>query len=142
MNSSSRAQLYHGEPYRATTFRVTSVQYQEDAYQEHVYTQASAVGIVEGQKESIDLIPYLGRIPQNRSELMGWVPEDTVIPVYLFPTLQGQNRIQPVLAVPTAEGYHERELGDKLRTSTARNHGCSHLSADPCSPLALGIPAS
>ena len=105
MNSSSREQLYQGAPYHATAFRVTSVQYHRVSAG---YTDASAIGIVEGQKESMDLLPYLNRIPQNQSQLMGWVPEGTVIPVYLFPTLRGQSRIQLIHAVPTKEWYRGR----------------------------------
>jgi len=104
-NSSSRAQLYKGAPYYATTFRVTSVQFYEHVSPGPAYTQATAVGIVDGQKESIDLIPYLDRLPRSQHELRVHVPEGTVIPVYLFPTLEGQNRIQLIRTVPPAQAY-------------------------------------
>ena len=112
-NSSSRAELYEGAPYHATTFRVTNVQYfhggavgPDGATQSH--TNTSAIGIVEGQKESMDLWPYLNRTPTDQYQLMEWVPEGSVIPVYLFPTLKGQNRIQLIRAVPTAEVYQRQ----------------------------------
>lgn len=113
MNSSSREQLYEGAPYHATTFRVTSVQYSRSVSPQidgptSSETTASAIGIVEGQKESMDLLPYLNRIPRDRYELMELVPEGTVISVYLFPTLSGQNRIQLIGAVPTAEAYQRQ----------------------------------
>jgi hypothetical protein len=113
MNSSSREQLYQGAPYHATTYRVTSVQYSVvwlggGGKGIHSETNASAIGIVEGQKESMDLLPYLNRIPRDQHQLMGWVPEGTVIPVYLFPTLRGQSRIQLIHAVPTKEWYRGR----------------------------------
>ena len=112
MNSSSRAQLYQGAPYHATTFRVTSVQYEKVVIlgnkSTHSYTTASAVGIAEGQEESMDLMTYLARIPRDQYDLMNLVPEGTVIPVYLFPTLKGASRIQPIRAVPTAEGYQRQ----------------------------------
>ena len=105
MNTSSRAQLYQGAPYHSTTFRVTSVLFYQHVSPSPHYTEASAIGIVEGQKESMDLIPYLGRIPRNERQLMNWVPEGTVVPVYLFPTLKGKNRIQPIHGVPTEDWY-------------------------------------
>lgn len=113
MNSSSRAEVYKGTPYHATTFRVTSVQYYRS---ESVgidggistYISLSAIGIVEGQRESMDLWPYLHKNPRNQQELMEWVPEGIVIPVYLFPTLRGQNRIQLIGAIPTAEAYQQQ----------------------------------
>ena len=107
-NSSSREQLYQGATYHATTFRVTRVQYYQHVSPGPHYTDASAIGIVEGQKESMDLLPYLNRIPRNQYQLMGWVPEGTLIPVYLFPTLEGKSRIQPIHAVPTEEWYRGR----------------------------------
>ncbi len=113
MNSSSHAHLYEGAPYHATTFRVTSVQYTRSASARidgstSLDITASAIGIVEGQKEAMDLLPYLNGIPREQDELMERVPEGTVIPVYLFPTLRGQNRIQLIHAVPTEEWYRER----------------------------------
>jgi hypothetical protein len=113
MNSSSQEQLYQGAPYHATTFRVTSVQYSvawtmDGEHGGHSETYASAIGIAEGQKESMDLLPYLNAIPQNRYQLMEWVPDGRVIPVYLFPTLRGQNRIQVIHAVPAEEWYRRR----------------------------------
>jgi hypothetical protein len=112
MNASSREQLYQGAPYRATTLRVTSVQYSlvrvPAGDGTNSETRASAVGIVEGQKESMDLLPYLNAIPHDRYQLMDWVPNGTVIHVYLFPTLRGQNRIQAIYSVPTEAWYRGR----------------------------------
>jgi hypothetical protein len=114
MNSSTRAQLYEGAPYHATTFRVTSVQYARlvsmGNKSNSSSTTAYAIGIAEGQKESMDLMTYLARSPRDQYDLMNLVPEGTVIPVYLFPTLKGASRIQPIRAVPTAEGY-QRQAG-------------------------------
>lgn len=113
MNSSSRAELYEGAPYRQTAFRVTSVQYSlvqfiDGEHGMRSETHASAIGIVEGQKESMDLLPYLQGIPRDQYQLMNWVPEGTIIPVYLFPTLRGQNRIQVIFEVPTEVCYQRR----------------------------------
>jgi hypothetical protein len=109
-NTSSRAQLYEGAPYHSTTFRVTSVQFARitslsGTKGTHTETRASASGLVEGHKESMDLLPYLNRIPRDEHELRERVPEGTVIPVYLFPTLMWQDRIQLIHGVPTEEWY-------------------------------------
>jgi len=102
MNSSSRADLYQGAPYHATTFRVISVQYSPPTVGADGMAStgpiATAVGIVEGQREAMDLLPYV--FPRDRDELMERVPQGTVIPVYLFPTLSGVNRIQLMRGPP------------------------------------------
>jgi len=108
MNSSSRAELYQGAPYHATTFRVISVQYSPPtAGIDGGSTPeiATAVGIVEGQREAMDLLPYV--YPQDRAELMQRYPPGTVIPVYLFPDIRGLNRIQPLRGSP-AEKYQRQ----------------------------------
>ena len=111
MNSSSRAELYRGAPYHPTTFRVTSVHYEHrityDA-EGGASTQiiAFAMGVVEGQKESMDLLSYI--VPRNQKQLEKVFPPGTVVPVYLFPTLEGENRIRRVSGVPTAERYQQQ----------------------------------
>jgi hypothetical protein len=112
-NNSSRERLYEGEPYHATTLRVISVQYSQRIVSDgeqgaHSETDVYAIGIVEGRRESMDLLGYLHGIPRDQSQLMAWVPEGTVIPIHLFPTLKGQNRVQPIRDVPAAEWYHRR----------------------------------
>jgi hypothetical protein len=109
-NSSSLSDLYAGQPYHATTFRVINVQYTQT--QDPVLVSAYAVGMVEGQRETMDVMPYVVNLPGfhnglpiNQLELMTLVPAGTVIPVYLFPNLQGVNRIQLILARPPAENY-------------------------------------
>ena len=108
MNSSSSAELYEGAPYHAATFRVISVQYSPPTVGidgASTPAIATAVGIVEGQREGMDLLPYV--YPQDRAELMQRFPEGMVIPVYLFPTLRGVNRIQPLRGSP-AEKYQRQ----------------------------------
>jgi hypothetical protein len=104
VNSSSQAQLYAGVPYHAATFRVTCVQYMWVG-DKNGYTDASATGIVEGRNETMGLMPFLRRVPRNQGDLMLMVPENTLINVYLFPSLQGRSRIQPIREVPTEEWY-------------------------------------
>ena len=112
MNSSSRAELYQGAPYHAATFRVTSVQYSRVVTMRNrlnsSYTTAYAIGMAEGREESMNLMTYLTRSPSDQYDLMNMVPEGTVISVYLFPTLKGANRIQPIVGVPPAERYQGR----------------------------------
>src|SRR5579864_9487813 len=109
LDSSSHAELYAGAPYHSTTFRVISVQYTPPTAGTDLAAStgpsAYAVGIVEGQKETMDLLPYV--YPQDRIELTQRFPEGTVIPVYLFPTLEGANRIQRV-GIPPAEKFQRR----------------------------------
>jgi hypothetical protein len=113
MNASSRAELYEGAPYRVTTFRVTSVQYYRIATDTlnggtSSVAAASASGIVEGQRESMDLLPCLNKIPQDQQDVEQQVPAGTVIGVYLFPTLRGENRIQRIGGLPPAEKYQRQ----------------------------------
>jgi len=123
MNSSTRAQLYKGAPYHATTFRVTSVQYGKVVSIGNnsisSYTTAYAIRVAEGQKESMDLMSCLSRIPRDQYDLMSLVPEGTVIPVYVFPTLKGVNRVQTIQGVPTAEGYQRQAAWASNRAAPA-----------------------
>jgi hypothetical protein len=110
LNSSSRAELYAGQPYHAATFRVTSVQYVQEADPAQIFAYGN--GMVEGKKEMMDLIPYLGtlpayqtQLPRSLGELMAVVPEGTRIGVYLFPNLVGADRIQLIQGRLPAEHY-------------------------------------
>jgi hypothetical protein len=107
MNTSPRAELYDGAPYHATTFRVTSVYYSTWNDGDGMsHKQASAAGIVEGQKEGMDLLPYI--FPDDQAQLEQVFPAGTVIPVYLFPTLRGVNRIQRIGGLPPAQRYQQK----------------------------------
>ena len=110
MNSSSRAELYQGAPYHATAFRVTSIQFSPAVNTGDGSTNTTAIanGLVEGQKESMDLLPYFITVPRNQDEVTSRFPEGKVIPVYLFPTVRGANRIQPINGIPTAQGYQRQ----------------------------------
>lgn len=113
MNWSSGAELYNGAPYHAAKFRVTRVEFirRVTVGVDGATSSEAAVyadGVVDGQRESMNLWPYLHTLPQNQEQLKSWVPEGTVISVYLFPTLRGQNRIQLIGAIPTAEGYQRQ----------------------------------
>jgi hypothetical protein len=65
--------------------------------------------MVEGKKEWMNLLPYLKRTPHGQAELNDSVPPGTVIPVYLFPNLKGQSRIQVIDVLPPGEASRRTE---------------------------------
>jgi hypothetical protein len=110
MNSRDAWQRMQGQPYHATTFQVTSVYYQKyyEATSRTLRAHVFASGIVEGKKEWMDLLPYLRTTPHDRYELEDLVPRGTVIPVYLFPSLSGQARVQLIGPIPPAEANYDQ----------------------------------
>lgn len=109
MNNWSRSQQYQGQSYHRADFIVSRPYYRKlsrggvDLY---------ASGTVEGQKEWMDLDPFLGDRPRNESELNDRVPEGTSIPIYLFPAMKGRMRVQVYAETPTAEAYHRAAIAD------------------------------
>jgi hypothetical protein len=65
--------------------------------------------MVEGKKEWMDLVPYLKPVPRGQAGLSDSVPPGTVIPVYLFPNLKGQSRIQVIDVLPPGEASRRTE---------------------------------
>lgn len=112
MNTSQRADLYRDAPYRATTFRVAEIYYARRINgidgAKYSETIAYAIGTVDGHRESMDLLPYI--VPRDQQQLKDMFPDGTVIPVYLFPTLRGLNRIQRIGPVPSAELYQRQVI--------------------------------
>jgi hypothetical protein len=98
-----------GQPYHATTFQVTRPYYQQSAGMHGPDIAVYASGMVEGKKEWMNLIPYLHRVPRGQAELNDSVPPGTVIPVYLFPNLKGQSRIQVIDVLPPGEASRRTE---------------------------------
>jgi hypothetical protein len=114
INAHNAFKRVQGQPYHATTFQVTRPYYQKSAGMHGPDVAAYASGMVEDQKEWMDLIPYLkrvprDRVPQNQAELNDSVPPGTVIPIYLFPDLKGQSRIQVIDALPPGEASRRTE---------------------------------
>jgi hypothetical protein len=111
INSHNAFKRVQGQPYHATTFQVTSPYYQKNAGMRgggpHVMVYAS--GIVEGNKEWMNLLPYLKRVPRDQAELNDSVPPGTAIPVYLFPNLKGRSRIQVIDVLPPGEASRRTE---------------------------------
>jgi hypothetical protein len=98
-----------GQPYHATTFEVTRPYYQQSAGMHGPDVAVYASGMVEGNKEWMNLLPYLRREPRDQAELNDSVPPGTVIPVYLFPNLKGQSRIQVIDVLPPGEASRRTE---------------------------------
>ena len=98
-----------GQPYHATTFQVIRPYYQKSAGMHGPDVAVYASGMVEGKKEWMDLLPYLKRAPADQTELNDSVPPGTAIPVYLFPNLKGQSRIQVIDILPPGEASRRTE---------------------------------
>ena len=103
LNAHIASKRVQGQPYHATTFQVTRPYYQQSAGMHGPDIAVYASGMVEGKKEWMNLIPYLHRVPRGQAELNDSVPPGTVIPVYLFPNLKGQSRIQVIDVLPPGD---------------------------------------
>jgi hypothetical protein len=118
MNAWSRWQQYDGASYHRGDFQVTRVYYQ-------THTRGGpdvfASGTVDGQREWMNLQPYLHTVPQDELDLDSRVPVGTSIPVYVFPDLQGRSRVQVFNGVPPAEANHRTAIA-------ALNYGLGGLA--------------
>jgi len=110
LNSYMVYRRFQGQPYHATAFQVLRPYYQISAGMHGPDIQVYARGLVEGNKEWMDLLPYLKRTPNGQGELNDLVPQGTVIPVYLFPNLKGRMRVQVIGALPPAETNYNAEM--------------------------------
>jgi hypothetical protein len=109
---------YQGQPYHVSTFLVTRTYFQRvgkggiDAY---------ASGTVEGNREWMNLRPYLNTIPRSQEELDEHVSAGTSIPIYLFPEMKGRLRVRVYNDTPPAEAYHHAAMN-------ALNYGLGGLA--------------
>lgn len=110
MNSWSAWQRYQGQSYHATTFQVVRVYYQRTTGSHGGSTYIYASGMVEGKKEWMSLLPYLKTKPQSQDELESMVPAGTMIPIYLFPELKGQTRVELIGPLPPAEANRKQAM--------------------------------
>jgi hypothetical protein len=110
VNAHSAFNLVRGQPYHSTTFQVIRPYYQRSAGMHGPDIAVYASGRVEGQKEWINLVPVLKRVPRDQAELDSWVAPGCVIPVYLFPGLRGQNRVQVIDVLPPGEASRRTEI--------------------------------
>lgn len=118
MNSYTRWQQYQGQSYQRADFEVNRVYFQRGS---KGGVDAYASGIVNGQKEWMNLVPYLHSAPRNEAELDERVPIGTSIPIYFFPNMKGRFRVEVYSPVPTAEAYHRAAM-------TALNYGLGGLA--------------
>ena len=109
INAHDAFKRVQGQPYHATTFQVTRPYYQKSAGMHGPDVAVYASGMVEDQKEWMNLLPYLKRVPRGQAELNDSVPPGTVIPVYLFPNLKGRSRIQVIDVLPPGEAGRRTE---------------------------------
>lgn len=112
MNTWTRWHLYEGQPYRRSEFQVKRVYYRQHA---KGGAYISAGGMVEGRLEYMSLLPYVHTMPRSEADLDARVPVGTMIPIYLFPNLKGQSRVQVYDPVPPAEASH------RMAVSTVKN---------------------
>jgi hypothetical protein len=111
MNSWDRWHRYEGQAYQRSEFQVVRAYYQTHSKGgPDIY----ASGTVDGQREWMNLQPYLHTRPHDQNELDARVPRGTSIPVYLFPGLKGRSRVQVNNGVLPAEAS-QREAMDALK---------------------------
>jgi hypothetical protein len=91
MNSWDRWHRYEGQPYQRSEFQVVRAYYQAHA---KGGPDIFASGTLDGQREWMNLQPYLRTQPHDQNELDARVPRGTSISVYLFPGLKGRSRVQ------------------------------------------------
>ena len=110
LNSWLAWQRFQGHSYHATTFQVARVYYRHTPGNHGGSIDMHASGTVEGQKEWMNLFPYLNTKPRSQQELESMVPAGTVIPVYLFSDLKGTTRVQLIGPLPPAEANHRQAM--------------------------------
>jgi hypothetical protein len=110
LNSWSAWQRFQGQSYHATSFQVARVYYRHTPGSHGGSTYMHASGVVEGNKEWMNLFPYLNTKPRTQEELESMVPAGTVIPIYLFSDLKGTARVQLIGPLPPAEANHKQAM--------------------------------
>jgi hypothetical protein len=110
INAHNAVSRLQGQPYESTTFQVIRPYYQRSAGMHGPDIAVYASGMVQGRKEWMDLYPYLKPVPSNQDELNRRVPPGSVIPIYLFPGLRGQNRVQVIDLLPPGEASRRTEM--------------------------------
>lgn len=102
---------YEGQPFHRAEFIVQHDYYQKYSKSADLY----ASGLVDGQREWMDLKPYLQSQnpdcrPRGREELELCVPPGTSIPIYLFPDLKGRLRVPLYSETLPAEAYRRTAM--------------------------------
>jgi hypothetical protein len=91
MNSWNRWHQYEGQPYHQSDFVVKQVYFQRGS---KGGVDAYASGTVEGQREWMNLIPYLHVVPRSEAQLDSLVGPGITIPIFYYPELKGRARVQ------------------------------------------------
>lgn len=99
MNAWMRWHQYEGATYHRSDFQVEEVYYQRHGKGTDIY----AKGIVEGKRETMNLVPFLDEKPRNQAELDEQVPVGTSIPIYFFPEMKGRARVQVYREIAPAD---------------------------------------
>lgn len=105
-NSWSNWQRYKDQSYHRADFQVTRVYYQKRGKGTDIY----ASGKVDGQREWMNLQPYLQVPIRGQGDLEERVPAGTSISIYLFPGMKGRARVRVYQDVPTAEAYYRAAI--------------------------------
>src|SRR5579859_836754 len=103
MNSWNRWHQYEGQRYHQSEFQITQVYFHKGS---KGAIDAYASGTVEGQKEWMNLIPYLHQIPRSQAQLDDLVGPGITIPIFFFPDLKGRARVQFDDGIHPAEVSH------------------------------------
>jgi len=111
MNSWNRWHQYEGQPYRQSEFQITQVYFHKGSKGS---IDAYASGAVEGQREWMNLIPYLHQIPRSEDELDSLVGPGVTIPIFFFPELKGRARVQFDDGIVPSEAGH-RDANNALK---------------------------
>lgn len=101
-HSWGRWHRYEGQPFHRAEFEVQQVYF--EARRVKVRGGVSyAFGLVEGSRERMNVADYLRYSPGSQAELERQCPPGTRIPVYVFPELNGPERVQVYDELPPAE---------------------------------------
>jgi hypothetical protein len=107
LNSWTRWHQYEGQRYERSEFQVQRIYWQKG---NRGSISAYASGTVEGNREWMNLLPYLHIVPRSEEEPSLHVSPGTTIPIYFFPGLKGQARVQIVTDPPPAEASRREAM--------------------------------
>jgi hypothetical protein len=114
MNARESVQRESEGTHHASSFRVLQSDWEEAAPRGRGggvnETRAFARGLVEGNEEWMDLIPYLTFIPKDQETVLRAVPAGTVIPVFYNQQLKGDYRVRLLGPVLPAEANRRSAL--------------------------------
>lgn len=119
LNEWTRWHQYEGQYYERNQFQVTQTYFQRGSKGS---INISASGTVDGNREWMNLRPYVHSTPRTYDELYALVPVGTTIPIYFCPHMKGRARVQVFSEIPPAEESHRAAM-------TTLNHALLALAA-------------